>query len=306
MSVKKKAKLKNLRINEISIVDEPANPGARMVMHKRMEKINFSDEQKEGIIKFLKKIFPKGEEPSGDSGDARKNETQKGVKKVDEEKIKKMLEEALKPVGEISKTVKTLQERLDVSEAISKLGDVERKHYDSLNDEEKTAFLKLSDEDRKKKVEGVSKKKDESSEKQEVPEQVQKKMDELEKRLAEQTRKAEDVQFQKEASQLFDSLPGTEVQKGSALRGVRCMAKEESEALLTMLKAGNAAMATQLKQKGKGGGEGSDSASAELDKLAHELAKEKNISFEKAYSDVLETQKGRELYKKINTERHGE
>lgn len=125
------------------------------------------------------------------------------------------------------------------------------------------------------------------------------------KLLKSQAERLEMNEFTKRAEGEFKHLPGEPVAKAKAVRAVSKMSKEDREAVEAMLKAGEKAMADQLKVIGKDGGASGDGAEAKLDALAKAYAAEKKVDFNKAYNAVLETEEGRALYAQSKTERNG-
>jgi hypothetical protein len=123
------------------------------------------------------------------------------------------------------------------------------------------------------------------------------------KLLKSQAEKIEMADFTKRAEGEFVHLPGETVAKAKAIRAVSKLGKEDREAVETMLKAGEKAMADAMKVVGKGGQADGDSAEAKLDALAKTHAETHKVDFNKAYNAVLDTAEGRELYARSKTER---
>ena len=123
------------------------------------------------------------------------------------------------------------------------------------------------------------------------------------KMLKSQADKIEMAEFTKRAEGEFTHLPGEAVAKAKAIRAVSKLGKEDRDAVETMLKAGEKAMADAMKVIGKDGGPSGDNAVSKLDALAKSYATEHKVDFTKAYNAVLDTDEGRELYKQFTAER---
>lgn len=102
--------------------------------------------------------------------------------------------------------------------------------------------------------------------------------------------------FEKAAKEDFGNLPGEDVAKAKVLRSVEKMDEEVKADLEKMLKAANAAMGKAFVPVGADGGGEFAKAEDELDALAKAYATEHSVSFSKAYSQVMTTERGRELY----------
>ncbi len=123
------------------------------------------------------------------------------------------------------------------------------------------------------------------------------------KLLKSQAEKIEIAEFTKRAEGEFAHLPGETVAKAKAVRAVSKLGKEDREAVETMLKAGEKAMADAMKVIGKGGSNDGNTAESKLDALAKTHAETHKVDFTKAYNAVLETAEGRELYAQSKAER---
>ncbi|QOZ25294.1 hypothetical protein [Bradyrhizobium sp. CCBAU 51753] len=108
--------------------------------------------------------------------------------------------------------------------------------------------------------------------------------------------------FSKRAAAEIPVLPGTELAKAKALRAIAKLGKEDREAIEAMLKGGNAAMKAQMTVLGKDGG-GDDTAEGQLAKMVETYATEKKVTKAEAYTKVLDTKEGKELYAKSLNEK---
>ncbi len=108
--------------------------------------------------------------------------------------------------------------------------------------------------------------------------------------------------FTKRAETEIQHLTGETIVKAKALRAVSKLDKESREAIEAMLKGGNAAMKANMGALGHNTPIAS-SAEGELEKLAKTYEAQHKVSYADAYSKVLETREGGELYAKAKLEK---
>lgn len=230
------------------------------------------------------------------------------LKNLDKEED--MSKEALE---KLTKTVDELQARLTKSEFRASLSDVEKTHYDGLDADGKTAFEKMDASARKTAVdEAVAKKAadDEAIEadgitikKSEVGPGVFAFMKAQQARTDAAVKKADKLEaetvqkgLEAEAEKLWPNTAGTASDKAQMLKSIRALPQAQQEAQMKMMKAADEAMAKSFKEQGQGGTTDGDSAMEKLNKMAKDLSAKESITFEKAYSKVLETKEGAALY----------
>ena len=124
-----------------------------------------------------------------------------------------------------------------------------------------------------------------------VPAPVLKKLEELQKA-------AEKAELCKRADELLPNLKGTSEERGELLKAVG-----NSEALLAILKAADAAMAGAFEEIGKEKAADFLTAQEELDALIQQVVDEKGVSKHKATAEVTATAKGKALYKQVMKDR---
>jgi hypothetical protein len=124
-----------------------------------------------------------------------------------------------------------------------------------------------------------------------------KRADESEK-LAKAERDAREMgEFTKRAETELTQLPGEVVAKAKVLKAIAKMSDEDKAVLDTMLKAGRDAIAKGFQKFGVvNGGIDGDNPEAKLQTLAKAKAAKDGTSYEKAYSAVLDTDEGKQLY----------
>ena len=268
-------KLTHLEIHEISLVDRPANTGARVAVWKR-------DAAGAGSP-------PVGTDDAAGDGRHRSKSMPEG--KTDTRVAD--LEAALKKAEAANEALKL---DLEKAKAVTALSPAEAEFMKGLPREEQDGFALADAETRKAAID--------KAEKAKADDPVAKALAEHKAELAKARADTEELRKQLEAEKFakraeteLPSLPGTPVEKGAALRQVEKLG-DGGKHLLAMLKAGEAAMAMQLKEKGVAGDPedvNKDEAMAQLDKMAEEAAKADGITKAQAYARVIKTDNGRKL-----------
>lgn len=192
-----------------------------------------------------------------------------------------------------------------------------RKHYDALTtDEERDAFLAKSRDEQTAELtkrsgddpvvyttlDGIDIRKSADP----VLLALAKSNDEKARKLAKAEAASEDVELTKRAGDVLGNVGGELAGKKALLKAVDAIADTATrDAATAVLKAANEAASGVFVRKGANGenvqvpASGSTSeAEAKLEEMAKAHAKEHNVTFEKAYSDVIQTTEGAELYKR--------
>lgn len=245
----------------------------------------------------------------------------------------KSLESIFAPSGEIKQTqeVEVMEKGLKFYKAYSALTDEQKVVFDKMDEASQEALLKTEGDAEvdvdalKKSLDGkkVTKKRtvppvtDETFEmdgetisKSVVGEVAFKllkaqtvKMESLEKQAADDRQLAKEErdarilkELSEEAVKLWPNLPGTAIEKGETLRAIRALPENVQKAQLAMLAAGNSTSSVLFKEHGNGGDGDSLDANAKLTKLAKEHAEKAGIDFHKAYTEILDTPVGKQLY----------
>lgn len=200
--------------------------------------------------------------------------------------------------------MKRMEDEMPKLEDLQKEFDKMKKEHDELvkanselqktHDELKTSsdeLQKTLDELKKsaEKKEDKTDKIDKSAMSDEVRKQFETQETELQKQ-ADMIAKMQDERLEKEwISKAGDVLlVGEADEVGKLLKSVAETSPETAESLMTLLKAANTRIekGNLFKELGVGGEVDDDSALAELNKKAHELAKDKDMTFEKAFAHV--------------------
>lgn len=220
-------------------------------------------------------------------------------------------EDISKKLDELEQELTKANARADKAEAellIAKLDDEDREAFDTLPQEDQTAFVAA---DETKRSEMLEKARNTIAKRNELPTEIQKRLDDITKRMndaearatAAETiaKRANDerrmTELTKRAEDEFAGLPGTAVEKAHVLKSLEKLSEEERSEVEKMLKAGNECLSGQMKPVGKSGS--SDMAGdawAKIEKRSEVLAGEKKISKAKAMQEFLETPEGQQLY----------
>jgi len=215
-------------------------------------------------------------------------------------------------------TVESLQKNLEekdqellVAKTYGELGDAEKNHYAKLEDQGKGTFLGMTPEQRSSEVAKAT---------EEDPVvfttgdgiEIRKSADPLMLSLAKQADKNakenlalkkanEDADLEKRVSENMATIPGDTSAKIALLKAVDGIEdKETKESVLMIIKAHNDTAVLSLDKLGDRG-EDILEGEAEIEKKAKEYQKDHKIeSYEQAYSKFLETEEGKELYKRMN------
>lgn len=213
-----------------------------------------------------------------------------------------------------------LQKKFDDQEAelaktklIAGFNDAEKAHYGGLDDDGKAAFEKMDADGRKTAVEEAVAKKaadDETFEsegitisKSEVGPGVFALMKAMQTKTNAAVAKADKLEsdsiqkgLEEEAEKLWPNTAGSAADKAQMLKTIRELPEAQQEGQMKMLKAADEAMAKSFKEEGQGGTTEAGSAAEKLEKMAKDLAGKESITFEKAYTKVLDTKEGAKLY----------
>ena len=259
--------LTNLVLDEISLVDEGANPEAHVAFFKRkgldmnIDEIKKSLEKAEAENKVLK------------AENALTN---------DERDFYKSLSDA----------DKTAFLSADAAVRKAKMGDNFKKSLSG--DEAEAVTKKLADAEK-----AAADAKVEITKRDEA---IAKRDEEISKLKGD----VDNAALREEVLKSYPNSKGTIEEKVAVLKTIKATGDEAvRKSLLDTLARDEAAATAFSKEKGAGGGNGGDDAKTKLDNLAKgivEKAKEKGetLTFEQGFAKALDTEDGRKLYKEIN------
>lgn len=259
-----------LELIELSLVDEPANPAARVVMFKRdtmpdEDKIKeliaggMSEDDARKEVARMKRN--KGAGPSGDQGKG-------GQSMSDQEK-------------RLESSVDALVKSLEAEGYVVQIAD------DAVTVEKRKAedYIEVGGETILKSALPAG-----------VLSVISKQADEL----AAVTKKLEAEEMVKRISAEIPYLAGDQATKGAVLKALDAIADETiRKAAHAMLKGANAFASKLTREFGSVAPQETD-AITELNKMAEDYAAEKKVTFAKAFAEVTKTGRGAELFSKRN------
>ncbi|QDB70585.1 hypothetical protein RSP_0003 [Pseudomonas phage RSP] len=217
---------------------------------------------------------------------------------------KKAFEEAKAKAAEMEK-------KLAEVTAKAEMNDVQKAHFATLDDAGKAEFLKMDNAGRENAVtlaksgNPVVYKADDGTEfrKNDDPRMVKMAQDlDTERRLAKAEReRSAMLTLEKRAGEELKHFPGEIKVKAALLKAVDGIADEETRSAVSgLLKANAEKLARAFQRVGSSGGDSAgSSASEKLDSLAKARAASDKVSYEEAYSRVLDTPEGQELYSEV-------
>ena len=287
--------LVNLELEELSLVDMGDDPLAKVALFKRSpEGENMEEETQKGISIEIEIKSP--EEEAMEMQVEAQQEAQQLMMKADMCENctdsnckgcegKDMMEADKAGCGDKPMRKSWKAEALELEEVNKMLLEEIETYKAKINELEAEAIEKAKPKEDMIEVDG------EMIAKSAVPAPVLKKLEELQKA-------AEKAELCKRADELLPNLKGTSEERGELLKAVG-----NSEALLAILKAADAAMAGAFEEIGKEKAADFLTAQEELDALIQQVVDEKGISKHKATAEVTATAKGKALYKQVMKDR---
>ena len=207
--------------------------------------------------------------------------------------------------------MKDLKKSLSDAHSIISLTSVEKSHYDGLNDDGKSAFLKMDASDREtaiskandadpviyKSLDGMEFRK--SDDDRMV--QMAKSNDRKSKDLAKAQAAARDSDIEKREAEL-DQLPGkSDVKKGLIGAILDIEDADIRKGAFAILKAANSANDDDFKRAGTLSKADVADADSKLEKMAKAHAAENSVPYAQAYMAVTKSGEGAKLYKALRT-----
>lgn len=273
----------DLELIELSLVDEPANPAARVVMFKRSGMMPDEMKIKELIAEGMSEADArnqvaqmrrnKGAGPTGDlgTGDLSMSDQEKRLEEL--EATNKRLEASRDAL------VKSLETEGYVVQIADDAVTVEKRQAEDYIDVAGEPVLKSA-----------------------LPASVIAMISKQAGELAEATKRLEAEELVKRVSAEISHLAGAPAMKGAVLKAIDAIADVEvRKAAHAMLKGANTLASKLTREFGTVAPEETD-AMTELNKMAEEYAVEKKVTFAKAFADVTRTGRGAELFAKRNVQ----
>lgn len=269
---KRKAFLRNLKIEEISGVDAGDNPSAHVLFmkHNPNEKENDMD-----LKEFLKKF-------------------------TDVEKV----------AGETATTLAEVQKANERLAALAGMSDAEKSFMKSLPEDQREAFIKADDTVRADQMakEEEDKKAAEAAEagKDNVTKAIEKATNPIAKSLTEAnalikklTDERDLAEFEKSFDKRLPNFGGKPEEKTELLKSLKAMPEDQRELVLKQMENADKVMKSYFREGGTSH-RGSDDPQTQLDALAKSYAEKNDVSVAKAMKAVCKTADGSALYNAIN------
>lgn len=254
--------LTDLELIEVSLVDDPANPGALVALHKRKDDINMTDENE--VSALVAKVAEL--EVTSEGLQKSLTDAEQALDAKDEEK------------EEVSKSLAALMAALDA------LG------FDALTDGTETRLEKRAAPEMIE-VEG------EMLLKSAIPAVILTKLEKQAEALAKAAEETAAEELRKQANAILPNMKGTADERGALLKAVG-----GDEVLLSILRSANAAMASVTAEDGAAADPEVLDPAAALEKMAKALRAEKPaLSVQQAHAEVYRTPEGKRLLKLLNT-----
>ena len=292
---KKKKQLRNLMVKEISLVGDPANDGARVVLTKVND--DFSDQGNASDKKFIDDLI-KGDDQMAKEDDKKKIEDDK--KKKDDVVLSK------KEYDSIMKTVSDYNESQKLDEVIKSLEGREKEYFDGLKDDAKTEFVGKTKDEQKAEITKAFDKEDlEKAAGEKAASAIAKANKVAEDALKEAkiaTEKLSSIEFGKKADELIPNISGTIEERGKLLKALDSLEGKDKEILNKALEDANKHIGKAMDELGTSE-LGEDNPVRKLEVMAkefHKESKDKDMTYEKAFVAVMETPEGAELYRQSN------
>lgn len=266
-------KLKNIKLTEISGVDIPADPNARITLFKRGEPMkdeDMSDAMKAKMKMYMDKGYSEMEAKRMCMGE----KTEKGGHDMDPQELAEKLEALEGQVNDLTKRAEAAEaEKAELEKAADEAGfDIEEGKLSKRADPE---YVEVDGE---------------RFEKSAIPATILKALEAKEAELVKAKAEQEEVALAKRGAEELPHLAGTDVAKGKLLAAV-----DGDEDVLKALKAADAALKKQMEEIGANPLNDEASATFRLTKMANDYAKENNVSYEQGYAAVTANGEGRDL-----------
>lgn len=294
MRLSKKNNLKNVKLDEVSLVDVPANSKARAVFFKRNDAAsllkNFTDAQREQFQDLLKK--GRNEEEAIEIVRGQMQKSTEGEKAMD-------IEELQAKLAELETNSGVFEKRAEAAEAavatLSK--SLEDNGFDVVKSEEGEYTVN------KRAVEEMIDFEGEQVAKSAIPAPILKRLEAQAAELDAVKKSQEKEVLNKRAEEAFPNLAGSADNKGALLKALEGISDEsDRDAVEKALKAADAAVSKLFEETGEHADSNSDSASARLDKMVDGYMVEKGVSRAVAFSEVTKSGDGKKLMIETRTE----
>lgn len=272
-------KLKNIKLTEISGVDIPADPNAKITLFKRGEPMkdeDMSDAMKAKMKEYMDKGYSQEDAMKMCMGE----KTEKGGHDMDPQELADKLEALEGQVDDLTKRAEAAEaEKAALEKAADEAGfDIEEGKLAKRADPEYVE------------IEG------EKFEKSAIPAIILKALEAKEVELAKAKAEQEEVTLSKRGAAELPNLRGSDLAKGKLLSMI------DDDEIISALKAADAAMKKQMEEIGANPLNDEASATFRLNKMANDYAGEHKVPFETAFAEVTKSGEGRDLMTEARSE----
>jgi hypothetical protein len=274
-------KLKNIVLDEVSGVDVPADPNAKITLFKRgepMKEEDLSEAQRAKMMQYMDKGYSKEEAMkmcmSGEK-------TEKGGHDMDPQELAEKLEALEGQVDDLTKRAESAE-----AEAASLKKQADEAGFD-ISEEGK---LEKRADPEYVEIDG------EKFEKSAVPAPLLKRLEEQAKSIEKMQTEAKEVELSKRGASELPHLKGSDLAKGKLLDLI------DDEEIISALKAADAALKKQMEEIGSNPLNDEASATFRLNKMARDYATEKGVSYEIGYAEVTKSGEGAKLMAEARSE----
>ena len=266
-------KLKNIILDEVSLVNRGADPNAHVTIFKRADMTE--DEMQMKMREYMDKGYSKEEAKA-----MCMDETKKGAE-MDPQELAEKLEAMEGQVTDLTK-------RAESAEA--KTAELEKAADEAGFDVAEGKLAKRADPEY---IEVAG----ERVEKSAVPAVILKALQDQAEALAVSKAKEQETELAKRGEEFLPHLAGTPLSKGKLLEAIG-----DNEELLKSLRAADAAVAKSMEEIGSNPLNNDASATYRLNKMASDYAVAKSVPFETAYAEVTKSGEGASLMAEARTE----
>ena len=274
-------KLKNIKLTEISGVDVPADPNAKITLFKRagenMKDEDMTEAQKAKMKEYMDKGYSMKEAKAMCVGE----QTMKGGQDMDPQELAEKLEALEGQVNDLTKRAEGAEaETAALKKAAEEAGfDVKEGKLEKRAEPE---YVEIDGEKVAKSA---------------VPAPILKRIEAQEVELNKMREEREATELAKRGATELPHLAGTDLAKGKLLK-----AAEDDEAVLKALKAADAAMKKQAEEIGASPLNDEASATFRLNKMATDYAETHRVPFETAFAEVTKSGDGKALMAEARAE----
>jgi len=267
-------KLKNIVLDEVSLVDVGADPNAHVTIFKRADMTD--DEMQMKMKEYMDKGYSEEEAKA-----MCMSETKKGGLDMDPQELAEKLEAMEGQVTDLTKRAESAEaEVAELKKAADEAGfDIAEGKLAKRADPE---YIEVAGE---------------RVEKSAVPAVILKALQEQAEALSVSKAKEQETELAKRGEEFLPHLAGTPLSKGKLLEAIG-----DNEELLKSLRAADAAVAKSMEEIGSNPLNNDASATYRLNKMASDYAAAKSVPFETAYAEVTKSGEGASLMAEARTE----